>query len=415
MKNIQLLLKNISSFEFVFVLFLFSGQYKHAHPVFKIWDPTFFLSLILILWGTALFYRRKVKVSCRWEIAAILLLGGWMIASYWWSPQTQAGLSKIVVFWLYTLPAFLMGGCLIGADRKRLERFLNLCLGFAVFVLLVAVQTLVANEFRIVSVLGNNYLVAGQTLGVGFLIAYFKGYHVFASQENSGMHVLCRLLQKKIIIALLMGVVTIWAVLYLGGRGPLIAMGGSVLFMSLLLIFTNREGLGDMVRYGGLMCLLGGSLIIIVDYLAASPEVQHTLTRLQDVIVNPAQDGPVQERLSYYKSALELFFENPFRGGGIGGWAVFHGIAKPEIHPHNIFLEIAAELGFVGLVLMLSLVGSSFMRLKKGIGRAASTKAIHITVMGGVFLFSLLNALKTGDINDNILLFYSMGLIIGND
>ena len=57
-------------------------------------------------------------------------------------------------------------------------------------------------------------------------------------------------------------------------------------------------------------------------------------------------DTAAMERLNNYHHAQELFVQNPIFGVGIGGFNYWTGI----FFVHNLLLEIACELGFVGLV-----------------------------------------------------------------
>ena len=63
-----------------------------------------------------------------------------------------------------------------------------------------------------------------------------------------------------------------------------------------------------------------------------------------------------------YERSLKLFFENPF-GNGVGYWAtdsVMNGL-----YPHNIFLQVASELGIIGLLTLLILTGFSVVRITR--------------------------------------------------
>jgi len=70
-------------------------------------------------------------------------------------------------------------------------------------------------------------------------------------------------------------------------------------------------------------------------------------------------DQSSNERLRFYKNALETIKENPIQGIGIGNWKIasikFIGpdmdTYRVPYHVHNDFLEVTAELGLVGFIL----------------------------------------------------------------
>src|SRR5207248_8364655 len=59
-------------------------------------------------------------------------------------------------------------------------------------------------------------------------------------------------------------------------------------------------------------------------------------------------------RLHLWGQAWRAFTSHPFLGIGTGGFGAINPI---ELYPHNILLETAAELGVIGLLLVLTLLG----------------------------------------------------------
>jgi len=82
-------------------------------------------------------------------------------------------------------------------------------------------------------------------------------------------------------------------------------------------------------------------------------------------------------RLSEWHKAWTIFLESPWLGVGIGqyGWYSFLYQAQPVFsdvlstqlfsHPHNLFLETLAELGVVGLLILLTLLAVWFLQFRK--------------------------------------------------
>jgi O-antigen ligase len=82
-------------------------------------------------------------------------------------------------------------------------------------------------------------------------------------------------------------------------------------------------------------------------------------------------DESINQRLNFYSQALNHIIENPFFGAGIGNWKIksidtnkknIVGYQVPY-HVHNDFLELAAELGLIGLGIYLLLLYTGFKKV----------------------------------------------------
>lgn len=98
-------------------------------------------------------------------------------------------------------------------------------------------------------------------------------------------------------------------------------------------------------------------------------------------------------RFEAYRLALTLFYEHFFFGVGTGGYS-FYTLGRDSIdYPHNIFLEIAAELGFIGLVLFFGLCVATFF------------SSIKNTLVLSLLVFYMLASSGSGDLFDARLIF----------
>ena len=83
-------------------------------------------------------------------------------------------------------------------------------------------------------------------------------------------------------------------------------------------------------------------------------------SKVQDRVATlTSEDSSTNQRLRYYKGAIESIAENPFLGIGTGNWEIvgtkkdwkgMQGYTVPY-HVHNDFLEITAESGLLGGIL----------------------------------------------------------------
>lgn len=73
-------------------------------------------------------------------------------------------------------------------------------------------------------------------------------------------------------------------------------------------------------------------------------------------------DGTSQNRLTYWADGIEITNQHPLLGIGYDNWMPYYTARyNPEGQlPHNIFIEAAAELGYVGLFVFLALIAYVF-------------------------------------------------------
>lgn len=109
-------------------------------------------------------------------------------------------------------------------------------------------------------------------------------------------------------------------------------------------------------------------------------------------------------RLQFYRAALDAFIQSPLAGVGTGSFAGLAPVAGVA-YPHNLFLELAAELGIAGLVLSLGLVFVPLMRLAFSGQRAADAP-----LAGALLVYCAVNAMVSGDINGNFPLWLAAGV-----
>jgi len=112
-------------------------------------------------------------------------------------------------------------------------------------------------------------------------------------------------------------------------------------------------------------------------------------------------------REQYFRNAINLWRSYPIFGAGSGAFAYFFPKGTFRVYPHNIVLEALSELGIVGLGLLLLLMLASFRGFFQ---QHAWRYPLHLVAMG-VFLYTLLNAMISGDLTSNRHLFLAIGLI----
>ncbi len=389
------------SFEFISVLSLFSYQYKNAHPYFTFFDVTIFLNLILIPLALILYFRERNQ-SCRFlskEILFFLGMMGWFILSVLWSPSHSYKIQKALCFAIYTIPAFLTGYLIISNSHERTQRLLQ---SLFIFSLIVLVETFhvfhVKGMGSIQDIMGNNYLITGQTLGTGLLILMVFSLHQFHNRNNKTLGLGLEVLLSSLFV---------YGLINIGGRGPVVASFVSIVFLH---IFSAQNPHLIKRNFAHLTLFLMSSVIIFVglNYFL-NQEGSHFINRLMPLLDSAKTDGSTMERLDFYQSAIKAFLKNPVMGLGLGGWPMYHGLGDISFHPHNIFLEIMAETGMVGLLFFVAFL---FVCLK-GLRLSHVLSCPYLMAFCLIAIFSFMNACKTGDLHDNILFFFSLSLVSG--
>src|SRR5690606_28232815 len=111
-------------------------------------------------------------------------------------------------------------------------------------------------------------------------------------------------------------------------------------------------------------------------------------------------------RLEYWRESLVVLDDTKMRGLGVGGFGYHWTGTDMREYPHNIVMEMLAETGIVGAscfaVYVVTVVLSAFHGIKKMLRYRYSTHDVLPPVLAlSLFLFSLLNAMTTGDLIEN--------------
>lgn len=283
---------------------------------------------------------------------------------------------------LWTMPSFYWGYCLVGPNQSRQKNLVYVMLIFTASICVLAGWQLFKTGSLSVF-LGNNYLVAGQSIGVALILMQVLIFQLKKSPHVSGA--------VGILIGLLM---------YNPGRGPLLT--GLITLGICYILYSKSIGFKNLLHHG-VIVVFGMSVFHFSYYLGsgASPE---GLVRITHALNHPNQDGSLVERLEYAQKAWSVFKKFPCFGAGFGAWPESAGYGTLFLHPHNIALEIASELGLLGLILFAVTVVFAFYY-------GLYQPFIYHRSFVLVGLYTFLNALKSGDLNDNILLFFSLGCL----
>jgi O-antigen ligase/polysaccharide polymerase Wzy-like membrane protein len=162
------------------------------------------------------------------------------------------------------------------------------------------------------------------------------------------------------------------------------------LVMAAVVVLGRREPPGGVLARPWLTALAGaGAVALVAVALALAGAGPSTGTPTAGA--NPARLASAESnRYSYWRVALDAFAAHPLAGVGSGGfrveWRRERKIADPARDAHSLYLETAAELGLVGLLLLaaaIAAVAVAAARARRR-DRAASAGLIAALVLWAV-------------------------------
>jgi putative inorganic carbon (hco3(-)) transporter len=161
----------------------------------------------------------------------------------------------------------------------------------------------------------------------------------------------------------------------------------SLLVCSLSIIFTFSRGgaialavvLGCLIIYRRPRPLeIVGIGILIIAMVAFLPDQYsarlNTVTQVITGQTNVREEVSIRGRLSELLVAVQMFSEHPILGVGVGNYPVYYQSYSRKIgldprtenrEPHNLFLEVAAETGIIGLVVFFTVLYFTYQGIRQ--------------------------------------------------
>jgi O-antigen ligase len=385
------------SFEAVFVVFLFAGNYKaDARLSWLPVDLSIGFFAIGFAMGLVIIYREGLYLPGLSLVAMAGAFVTWAALTSFWTPSTvyaQEKLIKLAVLNLWCLIATAM----IMANRpERVRRLLLLLLVFGTATSLDGIlqyrttdQFALSASFRL-----ENYIGQGRLYGMGALVAF-------------ALWLRTRPLSRQGLALMGVFATCAYAMLIAGSRGPLVSLA---IAMMLPLIAGIRVADRRLLASRALLASLVLFILIaaVVTYLAIVASGSLRALQRFDVLLT-AQEGGTSalRRLEFWSETLRFWLQTPVFGQGVGSWPVlYHGV-DIGWHPHNLFLEVLSELGLIGFFLLAAVFAMACHRLS--LARLRTEPALMTAVMLGVTAF--LYAMTSGDLADNRGLFAMLGLL----
>jgi O-antigen ligase len=318
-----------------------------------------------------------------------LALGVWMLARLGASADGSYGREKIELFLVINL-TMMVAAILVARYRRHFDLFVALfLLVVAGSAMLLFVEVLTGNAPAVFS---GRFAPGENPIGFGRLIADGIVFVIFVLVAASS------LTMRYLALALLpiLGV----ALLATGSRGPVLGLlAGLTCYVLLLRDRSSRRHLLSL-WFGGL------AVAMLAPQLIPGQNIQRSLS----VLLGSGSGLSSNGRFELWKEAWHAFERHPVFGIGTGG---FGALQPDERYPHNLFLEVASELGVVGLLLTVGILAFGLRSLIRTWRSAVPEERPAVALVVALVVSALVNALLSSDIQNNSTLWLALGLGIG--
>jgi O-antigen ligase len=389
------------------ILFLTAGLVKGSLMInfqfFGVLDYTVLCAILVLVTMAYSFIKRggPLREIISIPLGIYLLLAGLLLFGLGYTSAPNYGLEKSSRFATFSLIAFLAPT--VFADRLRDIRLIMGTLLSAGIIL--SVGTIIAPQASVVqayetargSFLESNPLDTATKVGTAATIAFCLAIMAHTSKP-------LRIFSVAAVCVMMVGII------FTQSRGPFL----SLVSTWLAAIFICRRGVSK-----GWQPFIVGAIVAatIIAFISLPSEVTSRITNIWRSSYDTKQASLT--RTDLYAWAIERFPERPVLGHGTGAWAVDRENQDITLYPHNIILELLYEQGLVGAALIILFIWFIFRRWRQA-SRLIYLYEPHIHLeifqlvhIGGLmFLFTLLEAMFSFDINGNRLMFFCAGLVL---
>ena len=398
------------SFECVFVLFLFSGQYK-ADPRFE-WlplDATILFGLINAMQGLVLLCDRRFKpnpVGLPVVIAGAIF-AAYVLASTLWAAGDHYAQYKSAYVGTINLWCLAAGALVISSTAERLRRFLAVLVVFAGWIgveclLFYAHHSQYGRVMQLHAMAGESaYIGLGRVVTWGAVICAVVWMH----PRSIGWP-----LWSSRLVSLLATLFFGMTAAMIGARGPIVAAAGSLVLVGVLYssVKFNEKIAHSALRLGALVAACGAGAFVYRTWMGEFPLLVQRFLAFSSQSEFYDSSGQSMMRLELFSAAIEGWLEKPLHGQGVGGFSVVWANIDERLFPHNMVLELLCELGLLGTLLFATIVLFAVRgNLPTWRTTPAGIKAIVVALAASAFA----NTMTSGDLPDNRAVFFAIGLL----
>ena len=336
-----------------------------------------------------LLYARRNKgvqlLPCTFIEFALMGLILWGAATLTYTPSPNYGTSKVLFLIFISLPCLYIARVYC-SDLSKVKTVFTAVGWYSIACVIFYAAYVAFNatgSSRIRSSFFSPLTLGYITVGVMPFI-----YAVFSSSKTIG-----KLFSGSSILA------AIYVLIATGSRGPALALVTAIL----LSLVRGRNFI--KVVFG--IAATGG-----IAYFLASKYAASGLDRILGETKGGSNSS--ESRMVQFQMAIDQFLQFPLFGQGIGSYSHFFHSIDTKYYPHNSFLEIAGELGLLGLLIYLSALLFCFFRI---IGMRQIKSHINndyfwiIASIQALFFAGLINSCLSNAFTSQRMLFVSFGLL----
>ena len=287
----------------------------------------------------------------------------------------------------------LLAGLVVGRSRRDFDLFLLLTLIVGAVTAVALVRGITTGS-QIANV-GGRFSLNEQASPIGLGRAAAEAILIGASILLASKSPFRRLLA--------FGALPLIAVSFIaaGSRGPVL---GLLVGVVVLLGMTLRERRTRQRSVLLAIAVIAGAML--VSQLVPNHDIQRSLS----VLTGSGEGLSSNGRAQLWSAAENAFRSHPLVGVGTGGFAAIRPV---DSYPHNLFLEVGAELGVLGLIPLIAMLIATATAIVRGYRASPEDERAHMAVAAALFLAALVNAQVSGDIATNSGLWLSTGLVYG--
>jgi len=128
----------------------------------------------------------------------------------------------------------------------------------------------------------------------------------------------------------------------------------------------------------------------------------------------------LRDRTQLYNMVLKNFGKSPVIGRGTGAYAMDMWGKDEAKYPHNIILELLYENGIIGVLIFIFFMWAIYRRWRDSKRLLLKEDAWgpeiagYVNIVGLLVLYTLMQAMKSSDIEGNRFMFFCCGLVLAS-
>ena len=365
--NVRDFVTSIKSFEFLYILYLFSAFYKFAVEPLLPADLTLMFILLLLLifiWKTI---HRKISFNII-QYSSLLFLVIFLLYytfTILWSSSSENSFRSITYIWTSSLLTFVFA-MYVSSDKDRLIRFFFSAIIFAVGIALASIYILETSPI-IKALFEAGFPFDFNNDGVG---SYQRLSYIMSL---SILGVFCLNVFSDItpglrIILLFLTIPCFYIMGLSGGRTGALALGVAVIF-GLVVCLRLASKSPDAAAHKPRKWWLVFSVVVIVILgfsgrtLISGDDQYRLAERFTNALSDNSEVLEYHTRSSRFKLALDVWAGSPLIGVGVGSYPIAIGRGDRQFLVHNFVLEILAETGILGVGLFAVVFWPGFVAM----------------------------------------------------